>query len=70
METTSRVAQSVAQKVSHPTDAVCGGVDAASSAVSDVLDRAASTAKGSVDAAKAGFISSYERTRRENQRES
>jgi hypothetical protein len=70
IETTSRVAQSVAQKVSHPTDAVRGGVDAASSAVSDVLDRAASTAKGSVDAAKAGFISSYERTRRENQRES
>jgi len=70
VETTSRVAQSVAQKVSHPTDTVRGGVDAASSAVSDVLDRAASTAKGSVDAAKAGFTNSYEGTRRENQRES
>jgi len=70
VETTSRVAQSVTQKVSHPTDTVRGGVDTVSSAVSDVLDRAASTARGSVDAAKTGFTNSYEGTRRENQRES
>jgi hypothetical protein len=68
IETTSRIAKSVAQKVSHPTDTVRGGVDAASSAVSDVLDRTASSVKDSADAAKAGFTNSYEGTRRENQR--
>jgi hypothetical protein len=69
-ETTARVAQSVAQKASHPADTARGGVDAASGAVSGVLDRTASTVRSSVDAAKAGFTNSYERTRRENQRES
>lgn len=67
---TSRSAQSAAQTVTHPAEIVRRGADAVSNAVGNAVNKTASTARDSAAAAKSGFSSSYEETRRENERES
>lgn len=66
---TARQAQSVAHAATHPIETVRKGVQAAQDTIGGAAQRTASTLRDSVDAVRTGFSSSYEQTRRDNDRD-
>lgn len=67
---TARQVQSVAHAATHPIETARKGVQAAQETITGAAQRTASTLRDSVDAVRTGFGSSYEQTRRDNDRES